>query len=280
MGSNTRLTQSVPPRELTIDDLNALAINRHPTASQKGNVPINPIMSQQRSSFGAYPFRQQPPKYNDLPALPQNVVDFSAGLGDSLLFGFGDNLRTALDIDGGVDRKSGAYKAGELTSLAAGNMGVGRAIYSGIWKGAARGLESEKALSKASDIRNLWKRWSGPALISKKEREAIVPFQQHWQKKLDEIKDFKNKRKEVLTFNPLRDSERAFQRARKSFGKTREDYNKVLIPLSLGQGARVNYSETEGDSSGQRLSMTAEERQQMQQFLESGGKLPIIPKTP
>jgi RHS repeat-associated protein len=54
-----------------------------------------------------------------------DVVNFSAGLGDSLLFGFGDDLRDALNI-GGVNRCSGAYLLGEATSAIP---GVARGIY-------------------------------------------------------------------------------------------------------------------------------------------------------
>ncbi len=61
----------------------------------------------------------------DLPMLPQGVVDFSAGVGDGILatlsFGFvkGQDLRDALDIDGGVDPCSTEYKGGRVTGTAA-----------------------------------------------------------------------------------------------------------------------------------------------------------------
>jgi len=54
------------------------------------------------------------------PSLPQGVVDFSAGLGDTLLFGFGDDLRDLFNIDAGIDKCSNAYSAGEWTGIAAG----------------------------------------------------------------------------------------------------------------------------------------------------------------
>ena len=63
-----------------------------------------------------------------MPSFPQGVVDFSAGLGDALLLGFGDDLRGALNVDGGVNRESGEYLAGEVTSFAAGGA---RLLYAG-----------------------------------------------------------------------------------------------------------------------------------------------------
>ncbi len=47
-----------------------------------------------------------------------DFVDFSAGLGDVLLFGFGDEMRNWLDI-GSVDMGSAAYGAGEVTGAVA-----------------------------------------------------------------------------------------------------------------------------------------------------------------
>lgn len=57
--------------------------------------------------------------------LPQGLVDFSAGFGDSLSFGLTGYLRAGLDI-GGVDKCSGYYRGGELADLAfeAGTMGL------------------------------------------------------------------------------------------------------------------------------------------------------------
>src|SRR5690606_33387706 len=43
-----------------------------------------------------------------------DFVNFSAGFGDVLLLGFGDNIRAWLDI-GSVDMNSAAYRAGGLT---------------------------------------------------------------------------------------------------------------------------------------------------------------------
>lgn len=53
------------------------------------------------------------------PALPQGVVDFSAGMGDTILFGQGQLLRDVFDISGGIDMCSAAYSNGEWAGLAA-----------------------------------------------------------------------------------------------------------------------------------------------------------------
>jgi hypothetical protein len=60
-----------------------------------------------------------------------DFVDFSAGLGDALLLGFGDDIRGLLDI-GSVDVNSGAYIAGSWASFAA---GVSRLGYAAVAKG-------------------------------------------------------------------------------------------------------------------------------------------------
>jgi len=64
------------------------------------------------------------------------VRDFSAGLGDALLFGFGDELRAGVEqltgLQSGVDRCSSFYTAGEYAALAA---GLSRLAYAGIAKG-------------------------------------------------------------------------------------------------------------------------------------------------
>lgn len=54
------------------------------------------------------------------PSLPQGFVDFSAGLGDTLLLGFGDELRDLAGVDGGVNKCSKAYSAGEYAGIAGG----------------------------------------------------------------------------------------------------------------------------------------------------------------
>jgi len=54
----------------------------------------------------------------DLPELPQGVVDFSAGLGDGILLGRGDELRAWAGVDGGVNPLSVQYGAGYATGVA------------------------------------------------------------------------------------------------------------------------------------------------------------------
>ncbi len=52
----------------------------------------------------------------DLPSLPQAIVDFGAGMGDTILFGQGQRMRDALGI-GGVDQCSDAYDNGEWAGI-------------------------------------------------------------------------------------------------------------------------------------------------------------------
>lgn len=66
----------------------------------------------------------------DMPTLPQEVVDYSAGLGDSLLWGFGDDLRDAFDIVS-VDRCSRSYNAGSWTGI---GVSGARGVYAGAVK--------------------------------------------------------------------------------------------------------------------------------------------------
>ena len=55
----------------------------------------------------------------DLPSIPQPVVDFGAGMGDTILFGQGPRIRDALGVDGGVDQCSDAYDYGEWAGIGA-----------------------------------------------------------------------------------------------------------------------------------------------------------------
>ena len=48
----------------------------------------------------------------------QETVDFGAGMGDVILFGQGQRLRSALDVDGGIDKCSRAYSNGEWAGVA------------------------------------------------------------------------------------------------------------------------------------------------------------------
>ncbi|CAN5864826.1 hypothetical protein BH11PSE12_BH11PSE12_06230 [soil metagenome] len=111
----------------------------------------------------------------DMPTLPQEVVNFSAGLGDALLWGFGDDLRDMLDI-GGVDKCSGEYGAGSWT-------GIGASGARGVYAGAVK-LGSVYAASgvAASNIRSgiktafrggLGKNWRKPDLSKYKTDAAL-----------------------------------------------------------------------------------------------------------
>jgi RHS repeat-associated protein len=68
----------------------------------------------------------------DMPVLPQGLVDFSAGLGDAILLGLGDDLRDLLEVDGGVNPCSNVYRYGGWASAA---LGVGRLSYAALAKG-------------------------------------------------------------------------------------------------------------------------------------------------
>jgi RHS repeat-associated protein len=76
----------------------------------------------------------------ELPLLPQGVVDFSAGMGDTLLFGQGQRLRDALGVDGGVDQCSDAYDNGEWAGIA-GSLATGFA--GGLRAAGAKGAGKE-----------------------------------------------------------------------------------------------------------------------------------------
>jgi RHS repeat-associated protein len=101
-----------------------------------------------------------------MPQIPQAAVDASAGFGDALLFGFGQDLRDALDI-GGVNQCSRAYKLGALTSLA---VGTGRLAYAGIAKlgavFASSGLQASafRATLKNTMRGGIGKTWRIPDL--------------------------------------------------------------------------------------------------------------------
>jgi RHS repeat-associated protein len=68
----------------------------------------------------------------DLPLLPPGAVNFSAGLGDTLLLGFGGNLRALLGINVGIDSCDDYYQYGSWASFGAGGA---RLAYAGIAKG-------------------------------------------------------------------------------------------------------------------------------------------------
>jgi RHS repeat-associated protein len=77
------------------------------------------------------------------PSIPDGLYNFSLGVVDDLSFGIGPIARSALGINGGENRCSTAYKAGQYAALAA---GLGRIAYAGAAKaiaiGAANGAEA------------------------------------------------------------------------------------------------------------------------------------------
>jgi RHS repeat-associated protein len=60
----------------------------------------------------------------ELPLLPREVVDASAGIGDALSLGLTDLIRDALDINTVVDKCSDAYKGGKYAGHALGGSGL------------------------------------------------------------------------------------------------------------------------------------------------------------
>lgn len=111
----------------------------------------------------------------DMPLLPDSWVDFSAGLGDALLWGFGDDLRDALGI-GGVDPCSSAYRYGGWTSFA---IGSSRLAYGAVAKGYSV-LASSGAAASAfrSGLKNAFrlgagKNWRPPDLSKYATDEAL-----------------------------------------------------------------------------------------------------------
>ena len=94
----------------------------------------------------------------DLPTIPQPAMDFMMGVADDLSFGLGPLARDFLGVDGGVNRCSTAYKAGQYGAL---GLGLGRMAYAGTAKAVsmASGLTGQEA----SAIRNGMKRlFRGP----------------------------------------------------------------------------------------------------------------------
>ena len=78
----------------------------------------------------------------DMPTLPNGLVDFLAGFGDSMSFGITGYVRAGLDI-GSVDKCSGHYRSGEAADLIfeTGTLGVSaglKALAAGTSRSAAR----------------------------------------------------------------------------------------------------------------------------------------------
>lgn len=79
----------------------------------------------------------------DLPLLPPEVVNLSAGLGDALLLGLGDDLRTLLGINV-VDPCDDYYQYGSWASF---GLGGARLAYAGLAKGYSLAASSGAAAS-------------------------------------------------------------------------------------------------------------------------------------
>ena len=86
------------------------------------------------------------------PPVPQPVLDFSTGVADAASLGLGPLAREALGVDGGVDECSGAYSAGQWSSLA---LGAGRVLYAGAARAGAAASANGAA---AMELRNSLKR--------------------------------------------------------------------------------------------------------------------------
>ena len=77
--------------------------------------------------------------------LPQGVVDFSAGLGDGIFLGYGDELRDLLGIDGGIDPASDEYRVGFATGVT-----TTAAV---VTRGALRGYRTGHEIRLGSNVR-------------------------------------------------------------------------------------------------------------------------------
>lgn len=78
----------------------------------------------------------------DMPTIPQPVFDFTMGVADAASLGLGPLARKAIGVDGGVNRCSEAYSAGEvgIAWSRGGSFGVrgyceGRCCCGGGWRG-------------------------------------------------------------------------------------------------------------------------------------------------
>ena len=112
-----------------------------------------------------YPYVDDDPLRNldplglfDWPSIPDPIYNFSVGVADDLSWGIGPLARAALGIDGGVNRCSNAYKAGQYAALA---IGAGRIGYAGAVKAVS--LAPGVSGAAASAFRNAAKRvFRGP----------------------------------------------------------------------------------------------------------------------
>lgn len=89
----------------------------------------------------------------DMPIIPQPVLDFTTGVADAASLGLGPLARQALGVDGGVNRCSKAYSAGEWASL---GLGAGRMAYAGIAKvGAAVAADGAAAMAFRNGLKRV-----------------------------------------------------------------------------------------------------------------------------
>jgi RHS repeat-associated protein len=101
----------------------------------------------------------------------QNASDFSAGLGDSLLGTFGDEIRDAV-APATVNRDSPWYQAGSWATAA---FGAGRLLYAGLAKGfsiyASSGATASLARTRLKNLfgAGLTKNWRVPDLAGKSD---------------------------------------------------------------------------------------------------------------
>ena len=103
----------------------------------------------------------------DIPAPPKEFGEVSAGLGDALLFSYGDELRDHFGI-GGIDRCSDWYRAGNWASLL---VGSGRLVYAG----AAKGLNLFRRASNLSRARTAYLMSTGRNMIKRVFRFGLFP---------------------------------------------------------------------------------------------------------
>ena len=102
----------------------------------------------------------------------ETACQYTAGLADSLLFGFGDDMRRLAGNGGLVARGSRAYHLGELTSLAIGFARLGYAV-------AARGL-AWRATLVGGDLEAARAASAGRNLLKRVARLGLFPNYRIW----------------------------------------------------------------------------------------------------
>ncbi len=89
----------------------------------------------------------------DMPSIPQPVLDFTTGVADAASLGLGPLARQAIGVNGGVNKCSKAYSAGEWASL---GLGVGRMAYAGIAKvGVALAADGAAAMAFRNGLKRV-----------------------------------------------------------------------------------------------------------------------------